>query len=197
MRIEDLHSVPPDLPVPVDDGATDHLPGTAIPAIPLPATDGSTVRLDDPAAPTTIVFAYPRTGRPDEDFPGGLDAWNAIPGARGCTPQACAYRDRYGEILALGVRVFGLSTQDTAYQQEAATRLELPYLLLSDADLAFARASRLPTFEYEGMTLLKRHTMIIERGRISTVFYPVFPSDSDADRVIAWFRDRTPIPSGA
>jgi peroxiredoxin len=189
MRTDDLLRLPDDLPVPVDDGAADHLPGLAVPPVALPATDGSVVRFDDPEAPRTIVFAYPRTGRPDEDPPGGLAAWNAIPGARGCTPQACAYRDHYAELTGLGVRVFGLATQDTAYQLEAAERLHLPYPLLSDERLAFAHALRLPTFEHAGLTLFKRHTLVIDRGRIEHVFYPVFPSDSDADRVIAWLRD--------
>ena len=188
MRVNDLLNLPPDLPIPRDDGATDHLPGTAIPAIGLPATDGSTVRLDGPDAPRTVVFAYPRTGRPGEDPPGGLEAWNAIPGARGCTPQACAYRDRYAELQALGVRVFGLSTQDTAYQLEAVERLHLPFPILSDERLEFGRALRLPTFETTGLTLFKRFTLVIRGGRIEHVFYPVFPSDRDADQVIAWLR---------
>jgi peroxiredoxin len=160
----------------------------ALPPIGLSATDGSTVRLDDPAAPRTVVFAYPRTGRPGEDPPGGLDAWNAIPGARGCTPQACAYRDRYAELTALGVRVFGLSTQDTAYQREAVDRLHLPFPILSDENLELARALRLPTFETTGLTLFKRFTLIVDAGRIEHVLYPVFPSDRDAEQVIAWLR---------
>lgn len=188
MRVNDLLNLPPDLPIPRDDGATDHMPGTAIPPIGLPATDGSTVRLDGPAAPRTVVFAYPRTGRPDEDPPGGLEAWNAIPGARGCTPQACAYRDHYAELQALGVRVFGLSTQDTAYQLEAVERLHLPFPILSDEQLELGRALRLPTFETTGLTLFKRFTLVIRGGRIEHVFYPVFPSDRDAEQVIAWLR---------
>jgi peroxiredoxin len=188
VRVNDLLNLPPDLPIPRDDGACDHLPGASIPPIGLPATDGSTVRLDGPAAPRTVVFAYPRTGRPDEEPPGGLEAWNAIPGARGCTPQACAYRDHYAELQALGVRVFGLSTQDTAYQLEAVERLHLPFPILSDERLEFGRALRLPTFETTGLTLFKRFTLVIWGGRIEHVFYPVFPSDRDADQVIAWLR---------
>ena len=188
MRVNDLLNLPPDLPIPRDDGATAHLPGAAIPPIGLPATDGSTVRLDGPAAPRTVVFAYPRTGRPDEEPPGGLEAWNAIPGARGCTPQACAYRDHYAELQALGVRVFGLSTQDTAYQLEAVERLHLPFPILSDERLELGRALRLPTFETEGLTLFKRFTLVICGGRIEHVFYPVFPSYRDAEQVIAWLR---------
>jgi peroxiredoxin len=186
MQPADLLSLPPDLPVPVDDGACDHLPGLAMPAIALASTDGVDVRLDDPSAPRTIVFAYPRTGRPGEEPPGGTAAWNAIPGARGCTPQACGYRDHFAELAALGVRVFGLSTQDTAYQRELVERMGLPYPILSDEHLALATALRLPTFDTEGLTLLRRHTLVIDGGRIEHVFYPVFPSDRDAGRVIAW-----------
>ena len=188
MRVNDLLNLPPDLPIPRDDGAADHLPGMAIPPIGLAATDGSTVRLDGPDAPRTVVFAYPRTGRPGEDPPGGLEAWNAIPGARGCTPQACAYRDHYAELQALGVRVFGLSTQDTAYQREAVERLHLPFPILSDERLELGRALRLPTFETTGLTLFKRFTLVIRDGRIEHVFYPVFPSDRDAEQVIEWLR---------
>lgn len=188
MRVNDLLNLPPDLPIPRDDGACAHLAGMAMPPIGLPATDGYTVRLDDRAAPRTVVFAYPRTGRPGEDPPGGVDPWNAIPGARGCTPQACAYRDRYAELTALGVRVFGLSTQDTAYQREAVERLHLPFPILSDEGLELAHALRLPTFETTGLTLFKRFTLIVDGGRIAHVLYPVFPSDRDAEQVIAWLR---------
>jgi peroxiredoxin len=186
MQPADLLSLPPDLPVPIDDGSTDHLPGMALPPIALQATDGSSVRLDDPTAPRTVVFAYPRTGRPGEEPPGGTAAWNAIPGARGCTPQACAYRDHFAELTALGVRVFGLSTQDTAYQRELVDRLELPYPILSDEDLELGRTLGLPTFETEGLTLFKRHTLVIDGGRIEHVFSPVFPSDRDTEQVVAW-----------
>lgn len=189
MRADQLLSLPPDLPVPLDDGACAHLPGMAMPPIALAATDGPSVRLDlaDPAgAPRTVVFAYPRTGRPGEEPPGGLAAWDAIPGARGCTPQACAYRDRHAALVAAGARVFGLSTQDTAYQREMAERLHLPFPVLSDAALALTQALGLPTFETEGLTLHKRHTLVIRDGRIEHVLYPVFPSDQDADQVLAW-----------
>ena len=191
MQPAELLSLPPDLPVPVDDGATDHLPGMAMPPLALPATDGSEVRLDDASAPRTVVFAYPRTGRPGEEPPGGTVAWNAIPGARGCTPQACAYRDHFAELRSFGVRVFGLSTQDTAYQRELVERLELPYPVLSDERLELAHALRLPTFETEGLTLFKRHTIVIDGGRIEHVLYPVFPSDRDAEQVIAWLTARS------
>jgi peroxiredoxin len=182
--------LPDDLPVPVDDGACDHLPGLEVPAVALPSTAGGTVRLADPAAPRTVVFAYPRTGRPGEEPPGGEADWNAIPGARGCTPQACAYRDSAARFRELGVRLYGLSTQDTAYQREMATRLGLPYEVLSDAALQLTRALRLPTFQVEGHTLLKRHTLVIDHGTIEHVFYPVFPPDRDATQVLHWLESR-------
>jgi len=188
MRTDQLLNLPEGPPVPIDDGAADHLVGTSMPPIGLAATDGTTVRLDDAAAPRTVVFAYPRTGRPGEEPPGGLEAWDAIPGARGCTPQACGYRDQHAELVGLGVSVFGLSTQDTAYQQEAATRLELPYALLSDAGLALTHALRLPTFRTQGLTLLRRQTLVIRDGRIEHARYPVFQSDRDAVEVIDWLR---------
>ena len=189
MRTEDLFSPPPDLPVPVDDGAADHLPGTPMPPIALHGTDGRDHRLDDPGGPPTIVFGYPRTGRPGEDPPGGLEQWNAIPGARGCTPQVCAYRDHHAELTALGGRVFGLSTQDTAYQQEAADRLEIQYPILSDERLELATALDLPRWDHLGTTLLKRQALLIRGGRIERVIYPVFPSDSDAPLAVAWLRE--------
>jgi peroxiredoxin len=189
MRTDDLLNLPPDLPVPEDDGACDHLVGMAMPPIALAATDGSRIRLDEPdprGAPRTVVFAYPRTGRPDEEPPGGLAAWDAIPGARGCTPQACAYRDRYELLTEAGARVFGLSTQDTAYQREMAERIHLPFPVLSDAEFELADALRLPTFETVGLRLFKRHTLVIRDGRIEHVMYPVFPSDRDATHVLEW-----------
>jgi peroxiredoxin len=188
MRTDDLMTLPAGLPVPADDGAADHLLGEAMPPIGLAATDGSVVRLDAPFDGRTVVFAYPRTGEPDRDPPGGLAAWDAIPGARGCTPQACAYRDHHAELRAAGARVFGLSTQNTAYQREMAGRLHLSFPILSDERLELARALRLPTFEHAGLTLFKRHTLVIRDGRIEHVFYPVFPSDRDAAQVLDWLR---------
>jgi peroxiredoxin len=176
--------LPDDLPIPVDDGACDHLPGMRLPTIALPATDGSTIELS--ALPgRSVVYVYPRTGRPDQPLPTG---WDAIPGARGCTPQSCAYRDLAAEFAALGARLFGLSTQDTAYQQEAAERLHLPFPLLSDESLVFASALDLPMFEVDGMTLIRRLTFVVNDGVIETVFYPVFPPDADAANVAAWLR---------
>ena len=186
MRPDNLYSLPDDLPVPKDDGACDHLRGSMLPSVVLRATSGPTVDLSKEGQPWLVVYCYPRTGRPDEEPPGGAAAWNAIPGARGCTPQSCAYRDHYEELTALGATVYGLSTQDTENQSEAAERLHLPFPLLSDARLGFARALRLPTFTFAGLELAKRLTIIARAGRIEEVLYPVFPSDRDAERVIEW-----------
>ena len=175
------------IPAPADDGAASHLVGVHIPSVPLPATDGAAVDL---AALTgrTIVYAYPRTGRPDTDNPAG---WDMIPGARGCSPQSCAFRDHFADLKRLGVaNVFGLSAQDTAYQKEAAERLHLPFPLLSDERLDLTRAMNLPTFETSGMTLLKRLTLIIDEGVVVHVFYPVFPPDRSAADVIAWLSQK-------
>ena len=175
------------LPRPADDGAARHLVGTPIVFIPLPATDGTTVDLSLLPG-TVVVYAYPRTGRPGIENP---DGWDLIPGARGCTPQSCSFRDQFAELKTLGVdRLFGLSTQETAYQREAAERLHLPFPILSDEHLRLARAMRLPTFETSGMTLLKRLTLVIEDGMIEHVFYPVFPPDRNAGDVTAWLAYR-------
>jgi peroxiredoxin len=186
MRTDSLYSLPENLPVPEDDGACDHLRQSMIPSIGLKATSGLIVDLFGEGQPWLVVYCYPRTGRPDEDPPGGMAAWNAIPGARGCTPQCCAYRDHYSELAALGATVYGLSTQDTEYQSEAAQRLHLPFPLLSDSRFDFVRALQLPTFTFSGVELVKRLTLIARSGRIEEVFYPVFPSDADAGRVVAW-----------
>ncbi|MFL5379992.1 MAG: peroxiredoxin [Myxococcales bacterium] len=171
------------IPAPQDDGAARHLPGMTMPAVGLPATDGRTVDLSKLPG-RTVVYAYPRTGKPGVPNPTG---WDMIPGARGCSPQSCAFRDHFAELQRLGVaHLFGLSTQDTAYQAEAAARLHLPFPLLSDAGLALTRALRLPTFEVDGMTLLKRLTLVIDGGRIAHVFYPVFPPDQNAAAVVEW-----------
>jgi Peroxiredoxin len=186
MRTDDLYSLPENLPVPEDDGACDHLRGSMIPSIGLKATSRSIVDLSKEGRPWLVVYCYPLTGRPDREPPGGIAPWNAIPGARGCTPQSCSYRNHFAELTALGATVYGLSTQDTEYQAEAVQRLHLPFALLSDAQLDFTRALRLPTFTFAGLELIKRLTMIVRAGRIEEVFYPVFPSDADAERVIAW-----------
>ena len=173
------------IPPPPDDGAARHLAGAAMPAVALPATDGTSVDLSALRG-RTVVFIYPRTGRPDVPSP---DGWDLIPGARGCTPQACAFRDSHAELRAHGVdHLFGLSTQATDYQCEAAARLHLPFPLLSDADLALSAALRLPTFVAAGMTLLRRLTLVITDGTIAHVFYPVFPPDRSANDVIAWLK---------
>ena len=190
MRSDDLYRLPAGLPIPVNDGACDHLPGTPWPAIALPSTRGGTVALNEADTHWQVLYFYPRTGQPDRDPPGGLERWDAIPGSRGCTPQACAYRDRHEELAALGCRVFGVSTQDTDYQREAAARLQLPFPLLSDARLEVARALRLPTFEVAGMTLVRRLTLIGRRERIERCLYPVFPPDADADTVLSYLRSR-------
>ena len=171
------------IPAPVDDGATRHLLGAAMASVALPATDGSVVDL---AALTgrTIVYAYPRTGQPGIDNPPG---WDLIPGARGCTPQSCSFRDHFAELKALGVaQLFGLSTQDPVYQREAAERLHLPFAILSDERLALTRAMKLPTFSTSGMTLLKRFTLVLDDAIVKHVFYPVFPPDRSASDVVAW-----------
>lgn len=187
-RSDNLYVLPANLPVPEDDGACDHLPGMVLPALELPATDGSLIELSQLAG-RTVLYAYPRTGEPDRDPP---DGWDLIPGARGCTPQSCSFRDHHQELQGLGAQVFGISTQTTAYQQEAATRLHLPFPLLSDATLAFTHALNLPTFTVEGMTLLKRVTLIIHNGRIEKLFYPVFPPDQSAQVVLEWLAEHTP-----
>jgi peroxiredoxin len=189
-RTDDLYALPPDLPVPVDDGACDHLLDASVPRILLPSTAGGRVDLGDPARRMTVVYIYPHTGRPDRDPRGGIADWNAIPGARGCTPQTCAFRDHHREIASLGADLFGLSTQDTEYQREMVERLHVPFEVLSDSDRAFARALRLPTFAFAGDTFLKRLTLFIEGGKIVRFHYPVFPPNEDAGRVAAWLEGR-------
>jgi peroxiredoxin len=181
-----FRDLPPDLPVPADDGAADHLHGAELPALALPTTSGEEINLARAAAGTLVLYVYPRTGVPGEPMPAG---WDEIPGARGCTPQSCAYRDLAAELRTLGARIFGLSTQDTTYQQEAVARLHLPFPLLSDERRELTTALSLPTFEVDGMTLIKRLTLIVDDGAIETVFYPVFPPDADAANVAAWLRE--------
>ena len=171
------------IPKPTNDGAASHLVGMRIPSIPLPATDGTTVDLSSLPG-RVVVYAYPRTGIPGVENPAG---WDLIPGARGCTPQSCAFRDHFAELKALGVDgLFGLSTQDTAYQREVAERLHLQFPILSDEHLRLTEALRMPTFQTSGMTLLKRLTLVIHDGKIEHVFYPVFPPDQNASDVLAW-----------
>lgn len=173
------------IPEPQDDGAAAHLTGTRLPDVALAATDGSSVTLRRLAG-RTVLYIYPMTGQPGVALPEG---WDDIPGARGCTPQSCAFRDHHAELRAASADfVFGLSTQDTGYQREAAERLHLPFPLLSDADLSFAHALKLPSMMVEGKTLLARMALIIDDGVITKVFYPVFPPDRNAADVLAWLK---------
>ncbi|MDY7082720.1 MAG: peroxiredoxin [Halobacteria archaeon] len=175
--------LPDDLPEPEDDGGADHLVGTVLPSIPLPATDGGNVDLSELQG-RVIVYCYPKTGRPDRDvIPEG---WDEIPGARGCTPESCGFRDHYRELRERGAEVFGLSVQTSDYQREARDRLNLPFELLSDSSLAFTDHLSLPTFEVDGENLLKRLTLVVLDGKIEHVFYPVFPPDEHADEVVGW-----------
>ena len=174
---------PADLPVPEDDGACSHLLNTQLPSVVLPTTSGYDVDLST-LSDLTILFCYPRTGAPNETVP---ESWNIIPGARGCTPQACSFRDETEPLKNLGVtHLYGLSTQDTPYQREAKDRLRLPYDLLSDEKLGFVNALKLPTFEWQGSKLVKRLAIAIRDGRIIKVWYPIFPPDRNAKEVVEW-----------
>ncbi len=175
--------LPASLPKPVDDGACAHLAGMRVPPIDLPSTSGRVVNLSLLPTPRTVIYCYPMTGVPGKPLPEG---WDLIPGARGCTPQTCGFRDHYSEIAALGAEVFGLSTQTTEYQREMVERLHVPFEVLSDADFALCDALRLPTFEVEGMRLVKRLTLVMREGVIEKVFYPVFPPNESAEQVIGW-----------
>jgi peroxiredoxin len=182
----DLFTVPADLPVPLDDGACDHLIGIRLPDVALESTRGRSVDLAREPSRLLVIYCYPRTGRPDQPIPAD---WDAIPGARGCTPQNCGFRDHYGEFQSLGAAVYGLSTQTPEYQREMAERLHLPYEVLSDHALRFTRALLLPTFEFGGETLIKRLSLVVRDGVIEHVVYPVFPSDADSGRILAWLRE--------
>jgi peroxiredoxin len=175
------------IPAPTDDGAANHLVGVKIPAIALRATNDTSVTLSELSG-RVVVFAYPRTGEPGKISL--VDDWDMIPGARGCTPQTCSFRDLYAELKAAGAKhVFGLSTQDNVYQTEMASRLHLPFPVLSDEKLALSRALNLPTMEVAGLTLIKRMALIVDNGVITHVFYPVFPPDRNAGDVLAWLQD--------
>lgn len=174
------------IPAPSDDGGARHLAGLALPDIALAATDGQSVSLARLTG-RTVVFAYPRTGEPGK--PSLVPDWDQIPGARGCTPQSCAFRDLHADLKAAGTgAVFGLSSQDTAFQKEAAARLHLPFPLLSDEKLALTRAMRLPTMEVAGLNLIKRLALVVDDGRVAACFYPVFPPDRNASDVLAWLK---------
>ena len=186
-NLVNVENLPDDLPIPLDDGGSDHLRGLTLPAVTLAATDGSGVDLGALYG-LNVLYFYPRTGRPDEPLPEG---WDMVPGARGCTPQSCAFRDHFADLQALGVkRVYGVSTQTSAYQAEAAERLHLPFPLLSDEQRRVADALKLPMMEVAGMILNRRLTVIVEAGRIVKVFYPIFPPDRNAGDVIAALRLR-------
>ena len=180
-----LNQLPANLPRPNDDGGARHLKGMALPDLELPSTGNRRVNLSTVSAPRIVIYAYPMTGRPDRQLPQG---WDDIPGARGCTPETCGFRDHHKDLAKLHAEVFGVSTQDTAYQQEMVKRLEVPFEVLSDEQMTFARALELPTFTVDGMTLLKRLTIVARSGRIEHVFYPVFPPDAHAEEVIAWLK---------
>lgn len=180
-----LTKLPKDLPVPINDGACNHLLEQSLPLITLSSTHGRRVDLSAISG-RVVIYCYPMTGQPGIPLP---DGWDEIPGARGCTPQSCTFRDHHQELNDLETRVFGLSTQSTEYQMEAAERLHLPFELLSDCDLSFAEILKLPMFEVEGKQLIKRVTLIAEAGKIVKVFYPVFPPDRNADEVIDWLRN--------
>ena len=180
-----LDQLPPNLPVPIDDGACRHLVGLRLPDLALASTSHQSVNLSTLAATRLVVYAYPMTGRPGTVLPQG---WDDIPGARGCTLETCGFRDHHADLAKLRTEVFGISTQSTAYQQEMVTRLKVPFEVLSDEHLTFVRALKLPTFTVEGMTLIKRLTLIVSAGRIEHVFYPVFPPDRHAEAILSWLR---------
>jgi peroxiredoxin len=183
----DYLSLPTNLPVPEDDGAAEHLPGRNVPRVALPSTGGETIMIDALGKSRTVIYVYPLTGRPGTDLPEG---WDSIPGARGCTPESCGFRDHYSALLNAGARrVFGLSSQETDYQQEVVQRLDLPFEMLADPTLKLASELGLPTFEAGGRTLYKRLTLIVRGGLIEHVFHPVFPPDEHAEQVLDWLED--------
>jgi peroxiredoxin len=171
------------IPAPVDDGAMTHLAGKRLPAVALAATDGTVVCLNE-MPERVVVYGYPMTGQPGVALP---DGWDQVPGARGCTPQSCAFRDHHAELIAAGAAgTFGISTQESAYQREAVERLHLPFPVLCDENLEFATAAGLPVMEVDGKTLLKRFAMVVDDGVVTKVFYPVFPPDRNAGDVLEW-----------
>jgi len=183
-------SFPSSLPIPTDDGGCKHITSSlpyALSSISLPTTSNDKIDLSSLSS-LTILFCYPRTGAPGETIP---DEWNSIPGARGCTPQACSFRDLYSDLQKLGVAaVYGVSTQDSQYQAEVKERIKLPFELLSDEKLGFQQAMKLPTIEWQGKTLIKRLTLAIENGKVIKVWYPVFPPDKSAAAVMEWLEAR-------
>jgi peroxiredoxin len=188
--LADFRDLPADLPIPVDDGAADHLLGTDVPGVVLASSLGGEVDLAEAADGLLVVYVYPRTGRPGEPLP---DGWDEIPGARGCTPQSCSFRDHVRELAAHGAAVMGVSAQSPGEQLEFAQREHIPYPLLSDTALQLGAALRLPTFETAGMRLYRRLTFIARGGRIVKVFYPVFPPQQNATDVLAWLSQPPPV----
>jgi len=184
--MSDVYTLPPDLPVPVDDGAADHLLGTMLPQLLLESSQG-TVSLRELARERLVLYVYPRAGRPGRPL---ADGWDAIPGARGCTPQSCAFRDHAAELAELGATVAGLSAQTLDDQLEFAERNHMPFPVIADPECRLGQALRLPTFDVEGVTLYKRITLVAEACAIAKVFYPVFPPDRNAEEVTAWLRSR-------
>jgi peroxiredoxin len=180
-----LNQLPDNLPVPLDDGAADHLKGLMLPQISLQSTQGKDITIGGIAG-RVVIYCYPMTGQPGVALP---DGWDEIPGARGCTPQNCAFRDHYQDLKALGAEVIGLSVQSTEYQREMAESLHLPFPVVSDINYQFQKALNLPTFVTAGMTLLKRVTLIANAGVIEAVHYPIFPSNSDAEWVINYLKN--------
>jgi peroxiredoxin len=186
--MSDYTTLPEGLPVPTDDGAAAHLPGEPMPALSLPTSDGGVVRLDDLGPGRTVVYLYPMTGQPDVDLPSG---WDDIPGARGCSTEACDFRDHFADLQADGVsQVYGFSSQSPAYQDEVVGRLRLPFVMISDEGFALGDALRLPTFAAEGHPrLYARLTLVVRAGVIEHVFYPIFPPNTHAQQVLRWLRD--------
>ena len=179
-----FNALPDDLPVPVDDGAADHLPGASLPALSLVSTAGETVALDQLGRGRAVLYFYPMTGRPGVDLP---DGWDDIPGARGCTTEACDFRDHHAELVAAGVAtVYGVSSQDSDYQRELVERLKLPFAMLADPDFTIAGALGLPTFTTGGERLYSRLTLIVDDARVEHVFYPIFPPNEHAQQVLDW-----------
>ncbi|MEO6955387.1 MAG: peroxiredoxin [Antricoccus sp.] len=186
----DFATLPDDLPVPHDDGAAEHLRGQLMPELTLHSNDGRSVNLADLGAGRTVIYLYPLTGRPGVDLPAG---WDAIPGARGCSTEACDFRDHFADLQAAGAaRVWGLSSQDSDYQSEVVARLDLPFAMLSDPLFALGDRLGLPTFAPAGHAkLYSRLTLVVRDCRIEHVFYPIFPPNTHAQQVLAWLRDNT------
>jgi peroxiredoxin len=185
----DFFQLPKDLPVPIDNGAAAHLVGLELPNVSLVSTNGTNINIRELTG-RWVIYVYPMTGRPGVPLP---DGWDGIPGARGCTPQSCSFRDHYAELKALHTGVFGLSAQGSEYQREARDRLHLPFELLSDSGLQLKDALRLPTFTVAGMELFKRLTLVTRDWIIEKVFYPVFPPDQNADEVLTWLRENAQL----